>query len=288
MEAITNLGINIVNLEIEKAVQLGLGRIELCLGKERLHTDKLRKFHVEANKAERLGLPYSIHLPVYIEDWYNYDYFSAFFIDEDKEKRELSFRLLELNLEKLKACKPEYFVLHFPGISEKWENFNEFAKTLIQSLDRVNKLADNYGVKILLEYFGSNKNFCDYNEWISIIGKYKNLGILTDTGHLYFASIVCGFDFMEALNALSPESDAFHVWTTKGNKAYCECECYKKYHHIGPNIDQKREDNWAFDTKEVIKLIAKENKPVIIEPSIKYKGIEYLIEGIESIKKYFY
>lgn len=287
MKSMTNLGINVVNLEIKKAVQLGFGRVELCLGKEKLYTDKLKEFYKMANEAEKYNMPYSVHLPVYIADWYKYNYFSAFFIDEDKEKSELSFRLLELNLEKLKDSNPDYFVLHFPGICKELYDAHRFEKNLRDALDRVNRIAENYRVKIYLEYFGSNKNFCDYNEWISIIREYENLGILTDTGHLHFASIICGYDFMEALKTLAENSDAFHVWTTKGNQAYCDCEYYKRYHHIAPHINQKKNDGWAFDTEEVIKLIAKQNKPVIIEPSVMYKGREYMIEGIESIIEYF-
>ncbi len=283
----TNLGINIVNLEIEEAVELRLERIEICLGKEDKYRDKLKEFDKMVHKAEELGLPYSIHLPVYTESWYPYDLFSAFFIDEDKNKRELSFRLLEFNLDKLKHLNSEYFVLHFPGISKTTMDRNLFTEILKESLTRVNNLAKTYGVKIYLEYFGSNKNFCDFNQWISIIQEYENLGILTDTGHLYFSSIINGFDFLDALRTLAKNSSAFHLWTTKGEKAYCECQYYKEYHHIGPHIQQKRNSGWAFDTEEVIKIIAKENKPVIIEPSIKYKGKEYLLEGIKSIKKYF-
>lgn len=287
MGIIANLGINTVNLEIEKAMELGLGRVELCLGKEKLYPNKLKEFYEKISRAEELGLPYSIHLPVYIEDWYPYNYFSAFFISENKEKRELSFKLLECNLENLKSCNPDYFVLHFPGISEKWEDQNEFSNILCESLDRIDAISQKYDVKINLEYFGSNKNFYDYNEWISKIGEYENLGILTDTGHLYFASIMCKFDFIESLKTLSDSSDAFHVWTTMGDKAYSECEFYKQYHHVGPHIDQIKSNGWAFDTEEVIKIIAKQNKPVIIEPSIKYNGRKYLIEGIKSVRKYF-
>ncbi|WP_432406788.1 TIM barrel protein [Wukongibacter sp. M2B1] len=287
MESMTNLGINVVNLEIEKAVQLGLGRVELCLGKEKLYHDKLKKFYKMVNEAEKFNIPYSVHLPVYIEEWYPYDYFSAFFIDKNREKRELSFKLLELNLEKLKDSNAEYFVLHFPGICKEIYSGNEFEKILSTSLDRLNDIAKNYGVKIYLEYFGSNKNFCDYREWISVIRKYENLGILTDTGHLYFASIICEFDFMEALKVLTENSDAFHIWSTKGDKAYCQCESYKTFHHIAPHIGQNRNDGWAFDTEAVIKVIAKQKKPVIIEPSIVYGGSEYVIEGVQSIVKYF-
>ncbi|SHJ59283.1 TIM barrel protein [Paramaledivibacter caminithermalis] len=287
MKNIINLGINTVNINIQKAVELGFGRVELCLGKEKFYADKLYKFYEKVNRAEKLDLPYSIHLPVYVEEWYPYDYFSAFFIDEDINKRELSFRLLEYNLENLRDCRPSYFVLHFPGISEEWENPKEFSKILCESLNRINEIAKKYDAKINLEYFGSNKNFWDYNKWIEKISKYKNLGILTDTGHLYFASIICKFDFIEALKTLSSNSDAFHIWTTKGDKAYRECKFYKQYHHIGPHIEQMKADGWAFDTKEVIEIIAKQNKPIIIEPSIKYKGSKYLIEGIKSVIKYF-
>ncbi|MCT4566159.1 MAG: sugar phosphate isomerase/epimerase [Maledivibacter sp.] len=287
MGIMTNLGINTVNLEVEKAIELGFGRVELCLGKERLYEDKLSKFHDQIGRCKELQLPYSIHLPVYVEKWYPYNYFSAFFIDEDKEKREKSFRLLEYNLDKLKSCNPDYYVLHFPGISDSWKDTREFSKILDEALDRVDAIAKEYDVRINLEYFGSNKNFCDYNEWIAKINEYDSLGILTDTGHLYFASIMCGFDFIRSLEVLSCGSDAFHVWTTKGDKAYFDCYFYKKYHHIGPHIDQVKAEGWAFDTKKVIEIISNQNKPVIIEPSIKYKGREYLIEGIKSVKKYF-
>ncbi|MCG8540820.1 MAG: sugar phosphate isomerase/epimerase [Clostridia bacterium] len=286
MKTIANLGINIVNLKIEEAVELGIGRVEVCLGSENLYAEKIEKFYRRINRAQERGLPYSIHLPVYIENWYPHNYFSAFFIDKDRSMRELSFRLLEVNLEKLKNLRPDYFVLHFPGICEKWEDHKEFLKILKKSLTRIDNLANNYGVRIYLEYFGSNDNFWSLDEWISYIGKYDNLGILTDTGHLYFASVIQGFDFMEALETLAPNSKAFHLWTTKGDKAYCQSEYYKKYHHIGPHIEQLKADGWAFNTGEVVELIAKQKKPIIIEPSIKYKGKEYLIEGIKSIHKF--
>lgn len=159
MGIMTNLGINTVNLEVEKAIELGFGRVELCLGKERLYEDKLSKFHDQIGRCKELQLPYSIHLPVYVEKWYPYNYFSAFFIDEDKEKREKSFRLLEYNLDKLKSCNPDYYVLHFPGISDSWKDTREFSKILDEALDRVDAIAKEYDVRINLEYFGSNKNF---------------------------------------------------------------------------------------------------------------------------------
>jgi sugar phosphate isomerase/epimerase len=287
MNTLHNLGINTVNLEIEKALDLGLGRIELSLGKAEKYEDKLTKFKKNIDKIEKLKIPYSIHLPVYVEDWYKYDYFSAFFIDKDEFKRELSFRLLKHNLERLKCFSPDYFVLHFPGIDQNWDDKEAFYNVLLVSLERVQSIAKDYETKIYLEYFGSNKNFYDYSEWAKTIKNYDNLGILTDTGHLYFASIINRFDFLEALKVLADNSEAFHVWTTKGDKAYCGSKYYKKYHHITPHENQSKKEGWAFDTGEIMKVLASKNKPVIIEPSIRYKGADYMIEGIKSIKKYF-
>ncbi len=285
MDKLKNLGINTVNLTIEKAVELGLGRIELSLGKEEDYQDKLRRFYFDINKAENLRIPYSIHLPVHVDDWYPYGYFSAFFIDENEEKRNLSLRLLEDNLKRLKDYKPDYYVLHFPGIAKLWENPPKFKNILHTSLTKINQLAEDYGSIICLEYFGSNENFYNCNEWIETIKRYKNLEILVDTGHLYFAAIKNGFDFIESLNTLVPSSYAFHLWTTKGKKAYCDSEYYNEYHHIAPHSGQNTKEGWAFNTEDMIKTLAKENKPLIIEPSIKYGGEDYLIEGINSVKK---
>ncbi|RKD25483.1 Sugar phosphate isomerase/epimerase [Caminicella sporogenes DSM 14501] len=287
MERLINLGVNVVNISIKEAIALGLGRVEISLGKEKEYKDKLRKFIENVNDAEILKIPYSIHLPVYIEDWYPYDYFSAFFIDEDEKKREISFKLLEHNLQNLKKYSADYYVLHFPGISAKWSNTKKFNDTLKYSLNQLNTIAEKYKVKINLEYFGSNKNFFDYNDWINTIKNYKNLGILLDTGHLYFASLMNNFDFTKALKALASSSDAFHIWTVIGDGVYSQSKSYQKYHHIAPHLEQLKKNGWAFDTKKVVEIIAKENKPVIIEPSIKYKGIDYLIKGINSIKKFF-
>lgn len=285
MNRFKNLGINTVNLSIQKVVELQLGRIEISLGKEKSYQDKLKRFYSDIDNAEALGIPYSIHLPVYVEDWYPYGYFSAFFIDEDKEKRNLSFRLLEDNLRRLKKCTPDYYVLHFPGIAKPCTDSSKFKKILHTSLEKIDALAKDYGVTICLEYFGSNKNFYICREWIEIINRYKNLKILVDTGHLYFSAIKNSFDFIESLKILVPNAYAFHLWTTKGKKAYCDSKYYNEYHHIAPHAEQNTKDGWAFNTVDIIKLLSKENKPLIIEPSILYGGEKYLIEGINSIKK---
>lgn len=282
-----NLGINTVYVDVDKIGALGLRRAEMCLGRWGTYEERVDKLLSDIRASEANRLPYSIHLPVFLGSWFEYDYLDAFYLDADEEKRELSFRLLEENLENLKAFSPEYYVLHFPGVylSEGYQDqFEDFESVLKVALDRIDDMAKRYGVKVLLEYFGSNRRFSDYRKWITWIEKYASLGILTDTGHLYFSSLIHQFDFMEALKVLGEKSDAFHLWTTKGNQPYGRSEYYKQFHHIMPHESQLRKDGWAFDVPSVIRLISSYQKPMIIEASMGYGGESYFYEGIESIK----
>jgi sugar phosphate isomerase/epimerase len=283
-----NFGVNNVNLTFEEILENKINRVEICLGSRCEYEECLKDSLETIDKCEKHDIKYSVHLPLYIFDWYTYDYLSAFFINKDEMLREKSFRLLEENLKKLEFKKAEYFVLHFPGINHEDKDFDDFDEILKLSLSRVNELAIRYNTKILLEYFGSNILFNDYNEWIEKINKYSNLGILVDTGHLYFASKIVGFQFEEAFNVLKKEVFAFHFWTTRGKEYYMNNEYYKKYHHIIPNFEQYKKDGWAFDSKDIFKQMINEDKPTIIEASNYYKGQEYFIKSLKSLKSYLY
>jgi len=281
---INNLGINTVHVDIRKLDDLGLKRIEMCLGRMGSQADRLNKMIEEIKLAKEKQIPFSIHLPMVISEDFVGDYLDVFFLDPDPDKREMSFKMLEENLVEMAKIEPDYCVLHFAGVyREKNGSFPDFATVLNEALKRINDLCRRYNVKVLLEYMGSNIRFSDYNDWIKATKDLSHVGLITDTGHLYFASLIHGFDYMEALDRLASASEAFHIWTTKGQKTYGESSYYKKYHHIIPHVDQLKEADWAFDTKKVFQRLIKEDKPIIIEASTVYKGKAYFYEGIESI-----
>ncbi|WP_430884171.1 TIM barrel protein [Fusibacter sp. JL216-2] len=281
---INNLGINTVHVDIRKLEDLGLKRVEMCLGRMGSASDRLYKMLEEIKLAKEMQIPFSIHLPMVISDDFVGDYLDVFFLDPDPEKREMSFRTLEENLIEMAKIKPDYCVLHFAGVyREKKEAFPDFELVLNEALKRINDLCQSYNTKVLLEYMGSNIRFSDYMDWIRVTRDLSHVGLITDTGHLYFASLIHGFDYMQALDRLASASEAFHIWTTKGQKTYGESEYYKKYHHIIPHAEQFKEGDWAFDTKSVFERIAKERKPIIIEASTVYKGKTYFYQGIESV-----
>ena len=281
---INNLGINTVYVEVEDLESLGLKRMEMCLGRMGSYEDRLKKMSQDIALAKEKNIPFSIHLPMFLDKGFTGDYLDVFFLDPNPEKREASYELLEYNLKEMQKIQPDYCVLHFAGVYRQVEGpFDDFNEVLKGALDRINGLAAQYQTKILLEYMGSNIRFKDYTSWINALKGYSHVGLITDTGHLYFASLIHGFDYMEALETLAPASDAFHLWTTKGDKAYFESDYYKKYHHIVPHIKQFKKDHWAFDTKAVFARLLKENKPIIIEASIVYRGEKYFFEGITSL-----
>ncbi len=281
------LGINTVHLDMEEIIDLGLNRVEFVLGRGKSYEVMHREVMDGIKEAEKLKFPYSIHLPLFTFDWYKEDYLSAFYLDPDEEKRELSFKLLEENIIHLKEFHPDYYIIHFQGVYKFHQDEIKFKELLNTTLTRLNELSIKYEMKLLLEYFGSNYMFYKIEDWIKFITPYSNLGILCDTGHLYFSSIMHEFDFFEGLKKLAQSSDAFHLWTTKGNKAYTDSEYYIEYHHIVAHMAQKKNDGFAFDVKKLMDIISQYNRPIIIEASEKYRGRKYFLEGIRSIAEYF-
>ncbi|MCK5762960.1 MAG: sugar phosphate isomerase/epimerase, partial [Clostridiales bacterium] len=269
------LGINTVHLDMEEIIDLGLNRVEFVLGRGKLYEVMHREVMDGIKEAEKLKFPYSIHLPLFTFDWYKEDYLSAFYLDPDEEKRELSFKLLEENIIHLKEFRPDYYIIHFQGVYKFYQDEIKFKELLNTTLTRLNELSIKYEIKLLLEYFGSNYMFYKIEDWIKFITPYSNLGILCDTGHLYFSSIMHEFDFFEGLKKLASSSDAFHLWTTKGNKAYTDSEYYIEYHHIVAHMAQKKNDGFAFDVKKLMDIISQYNRPIIIEASEKYRGRKY-------------
>lgn len=280
------IGVNQVNLSIEEIKKLNIKRVEICITQSRPYEASLKDALETLAFCEENSVAYSVHLPLYIPKWYQEDYLAAFFLSKNKVLRKQSFDLLEINLKKLKEKKADYYVLHFPGVNHTDESHENFESFLKASLTKINALAKKYNAKILLEYFGSNILFNNYHEWLELIKDFSNLGLLLDTGHLYFASKLVPFDFLEAFSVLVKEADAFHFWTTKGRYYYQNNEYYKTYHHIIPNFNQDKEEGWAFDPQFIFNQMLSQEKPIILEASNIYKGHDYLINSIEALLEY--
>lgn len=270
------LGINSFFIEVEESHNLGLKRIEIV-------TSEKEKALLDAEKAARLSMRYSIHLPVFLPEWYQFGQWEVFFCDTDPDKRNISFELLEENLSFIKDLDSEYAILHFGGVLPKLSSQGQECYTDIvnQSISKIESLASKYNIRILLEYFGLNKNFFQPSDWLCHISGRKDIGLLIDTGHLYFSCLYNNLVFKETLEQLACHSSAFHIWNTKGK------DHYWKYHHVAPRSSQLCEEGWAFSTLDVIKALhsANPSAPVIIEPNVLFGGKEYILESISDLQR---
>lgn len=281
-----NLGANTVHFSVEMLEQYELARAEVCMGREGTLSSRQKKAIDEIKLANELGIPVSVHLPIFLPPDYKRDYLDAMFLEPDEAQRELSFEMVALNLKLLESYEVEYYVLHFPGVILEKEVQELFEERLDESLERLEALSRQYNCSILLEYFGSNVNFYRPEQWIEKLRPYRHLGLLIDTGHLYFASVIWDFDFISVLKMLSDHAEAFHLWTTKGQYAYRENEFYLKNNHVAIHPEQMKEDGWAFDSKTVLDILKDTSKPLIIEATPLYLGEKYYQNGIVKVASY--
>ncbi len=269
------LGINTFFIDVDEAHQLGLDRVEIV-------TQSRQKALEDTEKARRNSMKYSVHLPVFLPSWYSCGQWDVYFCDTDPKKRELSFRLLEENLEFVAELDAEYVITHFSGIlpqlpDDKLDLFSDIAAN---SASRIESLASKYNVQILLEYFGLNKNLVHPDEWTSLVSGSDNLGLLVDTGHLYFSCINNNLNIDHALQSLGTQASAFHIWNTKDK------DHYWKYHHVAPHSSQSVNDGWAYTTYSLVESLnfINPSAPLIIEPNVLFGGREYILDSIYDMK----
>ncbi|MBS7527286.1 TIM barrel protein [Fusibacter paucivorans] len=284
----SNLGTNMAFFKLETIEQMALKRIEVCQGRHRPYRENVPSIEANIRMANAKGIPVSVHLPIYIPDDYPWDFLDAFYLDKDPVKAAQAFAILEDNLKRLQKYHIAYCVLHFAGVYEEIEAPETFKLRLKSACDRLEALAAAYGIKVLVEYFGSNVNFYDVADWIDCFKPYRSVGILLDTCHFYFAAKWRAFDFEANLRLLASHAEAFHIWTTYGEGVYQEAEGYVKFHHIVPNIEQTSANGWAFDTMRVLTVLAKTGKPMIIEASPHYLSYDYYINSIKGIQKFIH
>lgn len=271
------LGINTFFIDVKESYDLGLKRVEIV-------TPSKEKALSDAEKAYKYSMKYSMHLPVFLPKWFEGGQWDVFFCDPSKEKREMSFALLEENLAFIKNFDTDYSISHFGGIvpllpEKESESYFDIVE---ESISRIQSLSEKYGIKLLIEYFGLNKNLFMPDEWITLVKKYDKLGLLVDTGHLYFSCANNSLDLHESLGKLGPHASAFHIWNTKGTDHYWE------YHHVAPNPSQCTEDGWAFSIPSLIQELSGFNNTasLIIEPNVLFGGKEYIIDSVKNMLKF--
>lgn len=274
------IGLNVIHFQTDQVEALGIQHVEVCL-KFMQKNQKLAVKETVALVDTYLAADQevSVHLPVCMPKGYPYGPFEVFFLDDDPQKKASSYALLDANLDLFKGKKIAFFVLHFSGIYQE-EEAACFKVKCHEALSRISQLAVSYKTTILLEYFGLNCNLAKPSDW-QIVNDYPNLGILVDTGHLYFASRMHGFDFYEAFFEMSHFASAYHLWNT-GEEAgvYQASLSYQEKHHMPPLLTEVA--GLAIDFNRIASGLLKTQKPLIIEASLNDGGLEKIVQAVKE------
>ncbi len=277
------LGINTVYLSVDDTIDRGFDRVEVTpspIG-DKMKRQKKMTDGIEYTNSK--NFPFSIHLPVYVFDWFKARDLDAFFLDEDDEKSNMSLELLRENLKKLSDCGVDYVVTHFSGAYRDAVRSKKVDEKARRIFLEIQEMANKYNIYVCAEYMGGNSSFYHPEQWLEATRELDDVGILLDTGHLYFSTQIHGLDLDENFELLRNHARAFHFWNIFGEGAYNTCDAYMKYHHIVPRLHQTRQDGWAYDAQDVFTRMHRTGRPIVIEATQRYNGIEYFEEGIDEL-----
>ena len=159
----------------------------------------------------------SLHVPGVRPSWFNYSGVTCFFLSEDKEKRDLSFKLLEDTLQlakELKACHAVCHLTYGPTDSKD----NALAHGLASdSTARMAALSQTYGVSLDIEFAAYTDSFNLPADFIEAITPHPELGICLDTGHAFLGAQKRSRDFYNDVKILAPRIRSMHLWNAIDN-----------------------------------------------------------------------
>ncbi|MBI4302586.1 MAG: TIM barrel protein [Chloroflexi bacterium] len=232
-----------------------------------------------------LGLQVSIHAPLVRLEWYPDPPTWSFLCDEDKEKRELTLKMIHDTLERAKDFETEHIVVHYPSpptVSAPWFTYDKQRSIALDSADRLAELSVRYEVPLHVEGFGPSP-FLNGEFLTHILKEYPVLRYCFDVAHLHIAAQRDGFDYFELAEALAPCIGSIHLWNTRG------WDDYKSYRHIPLHPNQKPEEGWV-DIARVLPILRRTNPnaTAILEYAPRFppewSDYDYL-EGVQWIKE---
>lgn len=272
------IGTNVTHINPHQAVALNCKHLEVSILWDKDTGVSQQKTLARIREVEATGCDYSIHLPIFTEN-YPYHVFSAYFLDEDPEVRNASFLMVEENLKSLSEFCPKFFVIHFSGIYPKRDK-SLHNSLLTSALEALNQLGDRYDCQLYLEYFGFNEDMVDARAWEPIL-RYPRLGLLLDTGHLCLSARMHNQSFNQVFKEFLPLARAIHLWNTGDDEgAYEASPSYMTYHHMAPRLFQNPSGGYAIDMKRVHGWLQSLDMPVIIEASLRHADSGSLEETI--------
>ena len=275
----SNLGFHCHNLDLfdEMIISNGLRRGEFY----NLPAGELPRLK---RLIERHNLKWSIHAPLVQLDWYPEPPTWSFLCDPDKDKRDLTMKMITLSMEHAAEFGAEYLVVHFPSPTSEEHNENKAKLESIarESCDRLAELSLKRKIPIYVEGVGATP-LINAEFLTSLLKDYSpQLHHCFDTAHTQLASLSNGLDLYDFERELLPYFGSVHLWNTRGK------EDYLAYRHIPVHPSQSAAEGWV-DIAKVLEIIGslKSSLPIIFESDRIYPetlGEFDYREGVKWVK----
>ena len=213
------------------------------------------------------NLKWSIHVPLVKLDWYPQPPTWSFLCDPDREKRELTMKMIKLSMQHADEFGAEYIVVHFPAptAEEHQESKEKLQSIAWKTCDSLAELSLKWKMPIHVEGVGASP-LIDVEFLAPLLKDYAPpLRYCFDTAHTKLASLSNGFDLYEFERQLLPYFGSVHLWNTRGKHDY------ETYRHIPVHPSQSAADGWV-DIAKVLQILgsAKSSLPIIFESDRLY------------------
>ena len=212
------------------------------------------------------GVAASIHCPLERLDWYPDPPTWTFLCDRERERRQLTLRMIEATLASAADIEAEYVVAHFPCPSTDAPpaTYEELRPIALDSCYQIAKLSERYGVPVHLEGFGPSP-FLNEDFLAEVFTQFTNLRYCFDSGHMGLAARRDGIDLYLFAERIRPYLGSIHLWNTRG------MEDYIAYRHIPVHPSQRPEEGWV-DIARLIGILRQGNPgvPIIFESIFAY------------------
>ncbi|MFQ5862380.1 MAG: sugar phosphate isomerase/epimerase family protein [Candidatus Brocadiales bacterium] len=253
------------------AIHHGQGRYEV-FDHPQEGLDRLKTF------LDEQKLPFSFHAPLFRPHYFPYSGVTSFFINDDDEKRRLSFELIEQSAWEAREWGAEYMVCHLTWREDTKEEGKAW-RLAYQGTEWLSELADSTGVPIHIEFAGYAGAFYKPEHLVEVISKYPNLGICIDTGHAFICSQLWGRNYLNDVETMAPYARSMHLWNTKG------LEHWKKSGHVPLHPSQSPGEGWV-DIVKTLEVVIGRNKDLRLIHEYRVGGMDDGIkEGFDWIRE---
>ena len=231
------------------------------------------------------NLEWSIHAPLIQLDWYPRPPTWSFLCDTDRDKRELTMKMITLTMEQADELGAEYVVVHFPSPTseESDEGGSKVEAIARKSCDRLAELSLKRGISMHVEGVGAS-SLINAGFLKQVLKEYSPpLRYCFDTAHTHLAAKHNGFDLYAFEVELLPYLGSAHLWNVRSK------DDYLAFRHIPVHPSQSAENGWV-DIARVLQIMGsiRNSLPIIFESERFYPeelGNYDYGEGVQWVKK---